>query len=57
MISHGRGDQGALCHKEINPIQKEAPNHLPEALPPNTITLEVKTSLQAFEGRAPMFRP
>lgn len=22
MISHGRGDQGALCHKGINPIQE-----------------------------------
>lgn len=41
--------------RESIPFRKEAPNHLPEALPPNTITLEVKTSLQAFEGRAPMF--
>ena len=48
---------GVSVTRVLIPFRKEAPNHLPEALPPNTITLEVKTSLHAFGGRELMCSP
>lgn len=48
---------GVSVIRVLIPFMKEALNHLPEALPPNTITLEEKISLHAFGGRAPMFSP